>query len=139
MGSRHTTVTSSMFVPCVEIEVGPTVFEDAVFAGQQFERDVDRAVGDAGVNRPNNPLTTRSATIIASTYRLTTRLDVGRAVPAPARADPEGTPAFDVSIGEQLIEFIGYRFQGEHANEIINAIRHSATDSYDPQISERFA
>ncbi|OYD60889.1 hypothetical protein BDB13_5785 [Rhodococcus sp. OK302] len=47
----------------------------------------------------------------------------------PPGTNPEGTPAYDVSIGEQLIEFIGYRFQGEHSNEIIDAIRHSATDS----------
>lgn len=38
-------------VPCIEIDVGPTVFEDVVFAGQQFECRIDRAVGDAGWKR----------------------------------------------------------------------------------------
>lgn len=36
--------------PCIEIDVGSTIFEDVVFAGEQFECDVDRAVGDAGVD-----------------------------------------------------------------------------------------
>jgi len=57
----------------------------------------------------------------------------------PPGSDPEGTPAYDVSIGEQLVEFIGYKFRGEHANEIIGAMHSLGYRLYDPQILERFA
>ena len=57
----------------------------------------------------------------------------------PPGTDPEGTPAYDVSIGEQLVEFIGYRFQGEHANEIIGAMHSLGYRLYDPQTSGRFS
>ncbi|BCF86530.1 hypothetical protein RQCS_60750 (plasmid) [Rhodococcus qingshengii] len=57
----------------------------------------------------------------------------------PPGSDPEGTPAYDVSIGEQLVEFIGYKFRGEHANEIIGAMHSLGYRLYDPQTLERFA
>ena len=57
----------------------------------------------------------------------------------PPGSDPEGTPAYDVSIGEQLIAFIGYKFRGEHANEIIGAMHSLGYRLYDPPTLERFA
>lgn len=40
----------------------------------------------------------------------------------PPGANPDGAPAFDVSIGEQLVEFVGYGWEPEHANAIIDAM-----------------
>ncbi len=57
----------------------------------------------------------------------------------PPGTAAEGTPMFDVYIGEQLIEFIGYGFQSEHANAVIDAMRPLGYRLFDPQVGERFA
>ncbi|CAM3174458.1 hypothetical protein [Mycobacterium simiae] len=57
----------------------------------------------------------------------------------PPGADPDGAPAFDVSIGKQLVEFVGYAWEPEHANMIIDAMHHLGLRLYDPQIEERFS
>ena len=57
----------------------------------------------------------------------------------PPGTAAEGTPMFDVYIGEQLIEFIGYGFQSEHANAVIDAMRPLGYQLFDPQVGERFA
>lgn len=56
----------------------------------------------------------------------------------PPGADPDGAPAFDVSIGEQLVEFVGYGWEPEHANAIIDAMHSLGLRLYDPQVGERF-
>ena len=57
----------------------------------------------------------------------------------PPGVDPGGTPAFDVSIGDQMVEFVGYQFQGELANRIIDAMNPLGYRLFDPQTGERFA
>ncbi|MEE3065447.1 MAG: hypothetical protein VYA67_16095 [Actinomycetota bacterium] len=57
----------------------------------------------------------------------------------PPGADPDGAPAFDVSIGKQLVEFVGYGWEPEHANMIIDAMNRLGLRLYDPQVEERFA
>lgn len=57
----------------------------------------------------------------------------------PPGADPGGAPAFDVSIGEQLVVFVGYGWEPEHANAIIDAMHRLGLRLYDPQVEERFA
>jgi hypothetical protein len=57
----------------------------------------------------------------------------------PPGTDPDGAPAFDVSIGEQLVEFVGYGWEPEHANAIVDAMHRLGLRLYDPQVDERFA
>jgi len=57
----------------------------------------------------------------------------------PPVTDPDGAPAFDVSIGEQLVEFVGYGWESEHANAIVDAMHRLGLRLYDPQVDERFA
>lgn len=57
----------------------------------------------------------------------------------PPETDPEGTPVFEVFIGEQLVEFIAYGFEGRHANTIISAMHPLGYRLFDPQVDERFA
>lgn len=57
----------------------------------------------------------------------------------PPETDPDEVPAFDVSIGNQLVEFVGYGWEPEHANAIIDAMHRLGLRLYDPQVDERFA
>ncbi|MBJ7291657.1 hypothetical protein [Williamsia sp.] len=57
----------------------------------------------------------------------------------PPGTNPDGVPAFDVSIGEQNVEFVGYGWEPEHANAIIDAMHALGLRLYDPQVDERFA
>lgn len=57
----------------------------------------------------------------------------------PPGVAPDETPAFDVEIGEQSVEFIAYGFTEELANEIILAMRSLGLRLYDPQVDQRFA
>ncbi len=56
----------------------------------------------------------------------------------PPGADPDGAPAFDVSIGAQLAEFVGYGTTGDHFNAIIDVMGSLGFRLYDPQTGERF-
>lgn len=58
----------------------------------------------------------------------------------PPESDPDSGPAFDVSIGLQLAEFVGYGIQnGDHFNAIIDMMHPLGFRLYDPQTRERFA
>ncbi|MGU3294702.1 hypothetical protein [Williamsia sp. M5A3_1d] len=63
----------------------------------------------------------------------------GHSILQPPGADPAGAPAFDVAIGEQLVEFVAYGWEPEHANAIIDAMHSLGLRLYDPQVDERFA
>ncbi|KAB1654085.1 hypothetical protein F8O01_14320 [Pseudoclavibacter chungangensis] len=57
----------------------------------------------------------------------------------PPGVDPEnGSPVFDVHLGEQLVEFVGYGMTGSAANAVIDAMRALGFRLYDPQTGERF-
>jgi len=57
----------------------------------------------------------------------------------PPGADPDGAPAFDVSIGTQLAQFTGYGIEdGEDFNAIIDVMHHLGFRLFDPQTVERF-
>lgn len=56
----------------------------------------------------------------------------------PPGVDPEATPAFDVAIGDQMIEFVAYGFQNDLANAVIDSMLPLGYRLYDPQTGERF-
>lgn len=57
----------------------------------------------------------------------------------PPGADPNGAPAFDVSIGTYLAQFTGYGIEdGEHFNAIIDVMHPLGFRLFDPQTNERF-
>ena len=56
----------------------------------------------------------------------------------PPDAQPDAGPAFDLSIGAQLVEFIGYGTGGDHYNAIIDVMRPLGFRLFDPQAVERF-
>lgn len=62
----------------------------------------------------------------------------GQFVQPPGTA-PDDAPAFEVSIEPQMVEFVGYGWEPEHANAIIDAMVHLGMRLYDPQVDERFA
>ncbi|WP_392426029.1 hypothetical protein [Barrientosiimonas humi] len=47
-------------------------------------------------------------------------------------------PAFDVYVGEQMVEITGYSAEGEQMNAIIDALSPLGLRLYDPQTGERF-
>lgn len=57
----------------------------------------------------------------------------------PPGADPNGAPAFDVSIGTQLAEFVGYGTDGDDYNAVIDVMGPLGFRLFDPQVGERFA
>ena len=58
---------------------------------------------------------------------------------SPPGVDPEnGSPSFDVDIGAQMVQFVGYGMTGDAANAIIDAMRPLGFRLYDPQTDERF-
>ncbi len=57
----------------------------------------------------------------------------------PPEAEPDAAPAFDAGIGSQMVEFIGYGFENEHANAIIDVMHSLGYRLFDPQTGERFA
>ena len=56
----------------------------------------------------------------------------------PPGTAPDDAPAFDVSIGEQMVQFIGYGVEYEHANAIISAMHVAGLRLFDPQVNQRF-
>lgn len=57
----------------------------------------------------------------------------------PPEAEADGVPAFDVWIGDQLVQYTGYGWEDEHANAIIDVMHRLGYRLYDPQIDTRFA
>lgn len=58
---------------------------------------------------------------------------------APPGVDLEdGSPVFDVTIGAQMVEFVGYGMTGDAANAIIDAVHPLGYRLYDPQTDERY-
>ncbi|GAC48960.1 hypothetical protein GOACH_08_00230 [Gordonia aichiensis NBRC 108223] len=64
---------------------------------------------------------------------------MGRADPPAPEAEADGVPAFDVWIGDQLVQYTGYGWEDEHANAIIDVMHRLGYRLYDPQIDTRFA
>lgn len=62
----------------------------------------------------------------------------GQLFTLPARGGGEGG-AFDVALGEQLVELVGYGVAGNDLNAVIDVMRPLGYRLYDPQIAERFA
>jgi len=57
----------------------------------------------------------------------------------PPGADPNGAPAFDVHIGDQLAQFTGYGIEdGADFNAIIDVMHPLGYRLFDPQTNERF-
>ncbi|SNC62401.1 hypothetical protein SAMN05445756_0686 [Kytococcus aerolatus] len=57
----------------------------------------------------------------------------------PPGADPEGTPAVEVYLGDQHAELTTYGAEGEQLNASIEMMRGRGYRLFDPQLGTRFA